>query len=327
MTTTTRTLLLLPPLTLLLACGSESGRIPSELSASDRPTFGPSASSFANSEWSEPVNVGAPINSSDREDNASLSPDELSLYYTSDRADGLGVRDIWVSRRACVGCPWETPVNLGSPINGPGTETGPRLSIDGHLFFFQSDRPGGQGSNDIYMSRRDNPNDDFSWGHPVHLSTDVNTALADNAADYLQSAEDGSANLYFNRGSGNAQDLYYAAVTRDGETRGPAVLVPGLNDPTAQDQHASLRKDGREIFFASNRVGGLGGLDLWTSTRRSVHESWSAPVNLGARLNTTVNDQHPSLSSDGRTLLFSSDRPGGLGSSDLWMSTRTPSGN
>ena len=171
-----------------------------------------------------------------------------------------------------------------------------------------------------------NPNDDFSWGDLVHLSNDVNTALADNAADYLQSAEDGSANLYFNRGSGNAQDLYYAAVTRNGETLGPAILVPGLNDPTAQDQHASVRKDGREIFFASNRAEGLGGLDLWTATRRSVHEAWSLPVNQGALLNTGVNDQHPSLSSDGRTLLFSSDRPGGLGGSDLWISTRTPSG-
>jgi Tol biopolymer transport system component len=293
---------------------------------SDQPILGLQAHSFANSEWSAPVNVGAPINSSAREDNASLSPDELSLYYTSDRADGLGVRDIWVSRRACVGCPWETPVNLGSPVNGPGTETGPRLSIDGHLFFFQSDRPGGQGSTDIYMTRRDNPQDDFSWGDLVHLSTDVNTAVADNAADYLQSAEDGSANLYFNRGSGDAQDLYAAAVTRDGQTLGPAVVISELSDPTAQDQHASVRKDGREIFFASSRVGGVGGLDLWTSTRHSVHEPWSSPVNLGPVVNTGVADQQPSLSSNGRTLLFASNRPGGLGGSDLWMSTRTPSG-
>ena len=284
------------------------------------------AQSFANSEWSVPVNVGAPVNSPAGEMNAALSPDELSLYFTSPRAGGLGITDIWVSQRACDGCPWETPVNLGAPINSPSQDAGPRLSNDGHLLFFQSDRPGGHGSVDIYVSRRDNPKDDFGWGPPVNLGTDVNTADVESGADYLQSAEDGAANLYFNRGLGQQNDIYYAPVKRDGETRGPAVLVSELNSTTT-DIHASVRKDGREVFFSSMRVGGLGAADLWTSTRRSVHESWSTPVNLGAPLNTTANDQQPSLSDDGRTLLFTSDRLGGLGGNDLWISTRTPSGH
>lgn len=276
------------------------------------------------SEWSVPVNVGAPVNSSAGENNAALSPDGLSLYLTSNRPGSAGVADIWVARRDCDKCAWGAPVNIGAPINSPGADAGPRLSIDGHLLFFQSDRPGGHGAADIYVSRRANPNDDFDWGDPINLGTDVNTAANEQAANYLQSAEDGPGNLYFNR----AGDIYYAPVTRDGETRGPALLVPELSDPASFDQHATVRKDGREIFFASfNRTGGLGAFDLWTSTRRSVHEPWTAPVNMGAPLNTTVNDQQPSLSSDARTLLFTSDRPGGLGGNDLWISTRTPSGN
>jgi hypothetical protein len=280
------------------------------------------------SEWSVPVNLGATVNSAASEANAALSSDELSLYLTSNRPGGLGGTDIWVARRDCDECAWGTPVNLGMPVNGPGAEAGPRLSIDGHLLFFQSDRPGGHGAADIYVSRRNNPKEDFSWGDPVNLGPDVNTALLEQAASYLQSAEDGTANLYFNRGVAGQADLYYAPVTRDGETRGPAVLVTELSDPTSFDQHATVRKDGREIFFASfNRAGGLGAFDLWTSTRRSVHEPWNTPVNMGVPLNTTVNDQQPSLSSDARTLLFTSDRPGGLGGNDLWISTRTPSGN
>ena len=280
------------------------------------------------SEWSTPVNIGAPVNSPASEANAAMSSDELSLYITSNRAGGLGGTDIWVSQRDCGDCPWGAPVNLGTPVNGPGVEAGPRLSIDGHLLFFQSDRPGGQGAVDIYVSRRDNPKDDFGWGNPVNLGPDVNTALLEQAASYLQSAEDGAANLYFNRGALGTADLYYAPVTREGETRGPAVLVSELSDPVVFDQHATVRKDGREIFFASlNRVGGFGAFDLWTSTRRSVHELWSPPVNLGAPLNTAVSDQQPSLSSDARTLLFTSNRPGGLGGNDLWISTRTPSGH
>jgi hypothetical protein len=286
------------------------------------------AMSFAKSEWSVPVNVGAPVNSAAGEMNAALSPDELSLYFTSTRTGGLGSTDIWVSQRDCDGCAWGTPVNLGAPINSPGADAGPRLSIDGHLLFFQSDRPGGKGAVDIYVSRRDNPKDDFSWGPPVNLGSDVNTTDSESGSDYLQSAEDGAANLYFNRlGASGNNDIYYAPVKRDGETRGPAVFVAELNDPVANDIHASVRKDGREVFFSSTRVGGLGGSDLWTSTRRSVHEPWSTPVNLGAPLNTATGDMQPSLSDDARTLLFTSDRPGGLGGNDLWVSTRTSSGH
>ena len=307
-----------------LSCGTESD---APLVGLQTQTQRFAAQRFADSEWSAPVNIGAAVNSSANELNAAFSSDELSLYLTSNRAGGLGGNDIWVSQRACEDCPWGAPVNLGAPVNGPGAEAGPRLSIDGHLLFFQSDRPGGHGAADIYVSRRNNPKDDFSWGDPVNLGSDVNTPLLEQAASYLQSAEDGAANLYFNRGALGTADLYYAPVTRDGETRGPAVLVAELSDPVAFDQHATVRKDGREIFFASfNRAGGLGAFDLWTSTRRSVHEPWSLPVNLGAPLNTTSTDQQPSLTSDARTLLFASDRPGGFGANDLWISTRTPSG-
>lgn len=305
-----------------LSCGRESAAPP--LVGVDV-----QAQRFAgSSEWSVPVNVGAPVNSAAGEMNAALSSDELSLYLTSNRAGGLGGADIWVSQRACDDCAWGAPVNLGTPVNGLGADAGPRLSIDGHLLFFQSDRPGGHGAADIYVARRDNPKDDFGWRDPKNLGPDVNTAALEQAANYLQSAEDGAANLYFNRGAVGLADLYYAPVTRDGETRGPAVLVAELSDPASFDQHATVRKDGREIFFASfNRTGGLGAFDLWTSTRRSVHEPWSAPENVGAPLNTAVNDQQPSLSSDARTLLFTSDRPGGLGGNDLWISTRTTSGH
>jgi len=284
------------------------------------------AMSFANSEWSAPVNVGAPINSPAGEMNATLSPDDVSLYFTSDRAGGFGGTDIWVAQRACGDCVWEAAANLGALINGPGADAGPRLSIDGHLLFFQSDRPGGHGSGDIYVARRADPNDNFAWESPVNLGLDVNTAVNENAADYLQSAEDGAGNLYFNRPNPVQLDLFYAPVTRNGETRGPAVLVSELSDATSLDQHASVRTDGKEVFFSSNRVGGVGGTDLYVSTRGNVHEVWSPPLDLGAPLNTTATDQQPTLSRDGRTLLFASNRPGGLGGQDLWISTRTPNG-
>lgn len=321
-TTLTHTAVALLPTALLLACQPDAAG-PRIAAADTHAMF----TSLSDEEWSVPVNLGPVVNSAGPDVNAALSPDELSLYFTSDRVGGLGGNDIYVARRDCVDCEWHAPVNLGAPINSSSIEAGPRLSNDGHLLFFQSERPGGQGSGDIYVSRRDNPNDDFDWGPPVALGNDVNTAANEQAAAYLQSAEDGSGNLYFNRGTLAGVDLYYASVSRDGETRGPAIAVTELNDPTSTDQHATVSKDGREILFSSTRAGGLGGFDMWTSTRRSVHEPWSAPVDMAAPMNTASNDMQPSLSADGRTLIFASNRSGGSGAADLWMSKRSPGGS
>src|SRR6059036_3507929 len=97
------------------------------------------------SEWSEPVDLGPPINTPSADQSPALSPDGLSLYFASDRTGGLGGVDLWVSRRASDRSPWGTPANLGPGINSSGIESGPNLSRDRHLLFFQSNRPGGQG--------------------------------------------------------------------------------------------------------------------------------------------------------------------------------------
>ena len=183
MSTTSRIIAVLTPLALVLACDTGPDRTVSALQAER----------FGSSEWSDPVNLGAPVNSSVNDMNAALSPHELSLYFVSGRAGGLGGVDIWVSRRASVNSPWETPVDLGPNVNSPGLEASPALSVDGHLLFFSSDRPGGQGSNDIYVVRRTDTNDDLSWGAPVNLGPDVNTAGFEAGGFYLQSAEEGPA--------------------------------------------------------------------------------------------------------------------------------------
>jgi Tol biopolymer transport system component len=201
------------------------------------------------------------------------------------------------------------------------------LSPDGHLLFFSRANTF-PGLSDIYVSRRADPRDDFGWGPAMPLGPEVNTAADEDQPAYLQSAEDGTTNLYFRRTEPGSSrfDIYAAPITLDGETRGPAVLVAELSVSGVNDLAPTLRADGREIVFQSNRVGGLGRADLWVSTRRSAHDPWSSPYAIGTPVNTSSAEIHPTLSHDGRTLLFASDRPGS-GGSDIWMSTRTPSGN
>lgn len=88
------------------------------------------------------------------------------------------------------------------------------------------------------------------------------------------------------------------------------------------DERPNVRKDGLEMFFNSNRPGSLGATDLWVSTRESTADSWSPPVNLGAAVNTSSGEFRPSLSFDGTTLYFHSNRPGSYGSVDIYVTTR-----
>ena len=314
----------LPWAAVLVACETKAP------TSTDAVAREPRLHSFAGSDWSPPVNLGPVVNGAANDNAPALSMDGLTLYFLSDRPGGAGGNDLWFSTRACVECPWRAPRNV-TVINTPFNEGGPDLSIDGHLLFFVSNRPGGPGAGDIWVSWRADPKDDLGWGPPTPLSSGVNTSAGEAGPEYLQSAEDAVANLYFTRGQlpAFASDIYYGAVGKDGETRGPPMLVTELSVAMANDASPTVRQDGREIYFWSfgpGRPTTLGGGDLLVSTRRSVHDRWSPPEVLAPPINTTSGEIGPELSFDGRTLIFVSNRPGGFGLFDLWMSTRTPRG-
>src|ERR1043166_1524490 len=154
MSTTSPTLAWLIPLALFAACDPGSHALPSA------PGIGVTAMMFSieGTPWSAPVNLAA-VNATSTDAHPDLSKDELSLYFTSDRPGGVGANDIWVSQRACSECDWQAPVNVAA-LNTTGIDAAPALSIDGHLMFFHSNRAGGRGGNDIYVSRRAAPQDD-----------------------------------------------------------------------------------------------------------------------------------------------------------------------
>ena len=91
-----------------------------------------------------------------------------------------------------------------------------------------------------------------------------------------------------------------------------------------QDGAMSLTNKGNEMYFASDRKGGFGSVDIYYSQRKNG--KWTIPVNLGASVNSVAWETQPSISADGKTLYFVSTRPGGLGGSDIWMTTKNLKG-
>jgi Tol biopolymer transport system component len=100
---------------------------------------------------------------------------------------------------------------------------------------------------------------------------------------------------------------------------------PAFNGPSL-DGCPFTSPDSKTFYMASNRTGGLGGIDIWVSTRARVDDPWGAPVNLGPTINSADNDFCPTIARDGKTLYFVSNRPGFCGGDDVFVSRLRPKG-
>ena len=245
------------------------------------------------------------------------APDGLSLYIASNRTGGTATpdpNDIWVFHRDSIDGPWGPAENLGQPVNSASADYCP-TPLRGKSLLFVSNRSGGCGGGDIYLGR-DNPADGWSV---EHLG-----CAADGSGPNFPGGEfgpslvetDQGTFLYFSSDGytpGGPQDIYMSRQLGDGSF-GPATAVAELNS-AASDFMPNVRKDGLEIVFNSNRAGGFGGQDVYTSSRNSTADPWSTPVNLGGAVNTAGNETRSSLSWDGRRLHFGRD-------GDIYVSAR-----
>lgn len=250
------------------------------------------------------------------------SPDGLRLYMASTRPGGYGGIDIWIAQRDSTDQGFGTPVNAGSRINSAVDDFCP-TPVRGHGLFFVSRRSAACAANsaDIYFARL---NPFHGWSEPAHLGCTLNSAGDEFSPSYVE--ENGLGVLYFSSNRNGNHDIFRSVREPDG-TFGAPQAVTDIN--TAYDEfRPNVRKDGGEIVFDSNRPGGLGATDIYASSRSSLDDPWSTPVNLGSAINSAAAESRASLSWDGTTLLFGSTRAGGEGASDIYLSTRdrTPGG-
>jgi len=124
-----------------------------------------------------PTNLGPTVNSPYDEWDPSISTDGLELFFSSWQPGGYGESDLWMSKPESISDDWGEAVNLGPIVNSAYREGGPSISSDGLELYFDSSRPGGSGSLDLWMARRATASED--WGEPVNLGPVVNSSAQD----------------------------------------------------------------------------------------------------------------------------------------------------
>jgi len=215
-------------------------------------------------QWGEPVNLGPTVNSSSGDGGASISADGLELFFHSGSLrGGSGGADLWMTTRSTTNDPWGEAVNLGPTVNSSSGEVCPRISGDGLSLFFASNKPGGYGGRDLWVTKRATHTD--AWGSPVNLGPNVNTSEAEVGLDI---SADGLM-LFFSStrpgGSGD-QDLWVTTRSTVLDPWSPATNLGQRCNTTYGESAPSISADGLSLYFCdynSSQPGWFGGIDLW----------------------------------------------------------------
>ena len=208
--------------------------------------------------WIKALPLSTAINTTGNEGAQCISPDGQYLYFAGcGREDGLGKCDIYFSK--LVGNNWSKPQNIGAPINSPYWESQPSLSADGMRLYFVSDRKGGYGSYDIYVSRNLG---NGKWSNPVNLGPNINSA----GSELSPFIHPDNQTLYFSSdgwpGFGQ-NDIFY--VKKSGKFAWEKPVNIGFPINTSQEESSLfISNDGKKAYFASSSLQGFGGLDLYS---------------------------------------------------------------
>ncbi|SHG69015.1 Outer membrane protein OmpA and related peptidoglycan-associated (lipo)proteins [Chryseolinea serpens] len=205
--------------------------------------------------------------------------------------------------------------HFNSIINTKYTEYNPVVSADESVMAFTALRPntgktrtGDKFIEEIYITYNING----AWSEPkvVPIAHDYNVGTAGISAD-------GQKMLIFMGGATDPGGLYQISRAGDAWSK-PSLITPSLNTPKYLESTASITPDGKTIYFASDRLGGQGGLDIYKTTLQA-NGSWSNPVNLGPEVNSKANEDAPFIHPDQKTLFFTSDGHNSMGGRDIFV--------
>ena len=206
--------------------------------------------------WSKAVNIGAPINTESNDASVGISPDgQTILIYRDDNGDG----NIYSTH--LNGDVWSTPLKLNSNINSKYWEPSACFSSDGNTLYFVSNRPGGYGGRDLYISKRTSDGD---WGKAVNMGPTINTAY-DEDAPFLHA--DGVTFSFSSNGhtTMGGFDIFTSILSAD--STWSEVMNAGYPiNTTDDDVFFVISPNGLNAYFSSFREGGLGEKDIYMLT-------------------------------------------------------------
>jgi outer membrane protein OmpA-like peptidoglycan-associated protein len=219
-----------------------------------------------------------------------------------------------------------------TPISTANNEYLPYLSPDETIFLFtrtvadqskdkvfQTDK-----EKEVFMISHKQKDGNFDVGKPMEPPFNENS----NEGGACLSIDNKHLFYTISKIEGGAQanaDIYYSDFV-DGEWT-DIKKVPNINHPIYWDSQPSISADGNTIYFASDRPGGQGRVDIWKTDRNPATRQWQAPVNLGPKINTSGNEKCPFMHSDSETLYYSSDGLFGFGGLDIFYVRKDDKGN
>ena len=199
-----------------------------------------------------------------------------------------------------------------SEINSSKSDFAPFIMPDGKTLYFSSTRDGGLGGEDIYVSHWTGT----KWTIPENLGKPINSPKNEGAMCFSPDGMEMFITICGRKDSYGGCDIYVSYKVGDSWTE-PENLGSNVNS-SWWDGHPSLSAGGDTLFFASDRFGGYGGLDIYYCVK--TEKGWSKAKNLGYPINNARDQTSPFLHLDGITFYFSSSGHGGLGGLDVFFS-------
>jgi outer membrane protein OmpA-like peptidoglycan-associated protein len=213
-------------------------------------------SNYKAGEWSVAENIGKPINTNENEASVGVSPDgQQILVYKDDNGDGN------IYSTTLDGDVWSEPVKLNSNINSSHWEPSAFISADGFTLYFSSNRPGGFGGRDLYISEKTEKGE---WGKAVNMGAVINSPY-DEDAPFIH--PDGITLFYSSNGhtTMGGFDIFYSTLSEEGNWLAPVNVGFPVNSPE-DDIFYVVSPDKTKAYYSSFKEGGLGEKDNYVIT-------------------------------------------------------------
>ena len=257
-----------------------------------------------------PINVGKGINTIGFEYNPVVSVDGKTLIYTGIRLkNGRKVEDFFISERE--GDTWGRGKPLPGVVNTNENEGAHCISMDGnYLYFTGCGREEGVGSCDIYVSIKK----DGVWSRPINLGRGINSRSWDA---HPAISTDGRTLIFSSTRVGGKGDKDLWISTFSGGRWSEAHNIKELNTK-GNEVTPFLHADGKTLYFASDGLPGMGGMDFFVTHFDDNSKKWSEPVNLGYGINSSGDQYSLMVTRDGVNAYFAADDLSGFGEMDIY---------